>query len=78
MNSGETMSEQEKEELSKAQSEIAQIAAENVLGNKQFVKRLLKGDVSAAESAKKESAGLVAPRFLCYNSIIIKERAVRV
>ncbi len=49
LNKGEALSEAEEADLKKAQSEIAQIAAENLLGNKQFVKRLLKGEPGIAE-----------------------------
>ena len=49
LNSGETLTETEDADLGKAQSEIAAIAAENVLGNADFIRRLVKGEPSRAE-----------------------------
>ncbi|MBQ9803066.1 MAG: hypothetical protein IJW51_08375 [Clostridia bacterium] len=46
---GTELTESEQKDLDTARSEIAQIATENVLGNANFVKRLVKGDVSTAE-----------------------------
>ena len=49
LNSGEALTETEDVDLGKAQSEIAAIAAENVLGNADFIRRLVKGEPSRAE-----------------------------
>ncbi len=45
----QTLTETEKADLGKAQSEITAIAAENVLGNADFIRRLVKGEPSRAE-----------------------------
>lgn len=47
--SGAELTESEQKDLDTALSEIAQIATENVLGNADFVKRLIKGEPSRAE-----------------------------
>lgn len=47
--SGAELTESEQKDLDKARSEISQIATENVLGNADFVKRLIKGEPSRAE-----------------------------
>ena len=47
--SGAELTESEQKDLDTARSEIAQIATENVLGNADFVKRLIKGEPSRAE-----------------------------
>ena len=47
--SGAELTESEQKDLNTARSEIAQIATENVLGNADFVKRLIKGEPSRAE-----------------------------
>ena len=46
---GTELTESEQKDLDTARSEIAQIATENVLGNADFVKRLIKGEPSRAE-----------------------------
>ncbi len=49
LNSKETLTETEDADLKKAQSEIASIAAANVLNNADFIRRLVKGEPSRAE-----------------------------